>query len=94
MSFLVTPAELNRRAELYNQLGAMIAAGVPLVKALEMTGNSSGARGTRRTILQLIENLQAHVGRASVRINQVHALERGQGGKISFIKSKVPSEII
>jgi type II secretory pathway component PulF len=59
MSFLVTPAELNRRAELYNQLGAMIAAGVPLIKALEMTGNSSGARGTRRTILQLIENLQA-----------------------------------
>jgi type II secretory pathway component PulF len=59
MSFLVTPAELNRRAELYNQLGAMIAAGVPLVKALEMTGKSSGARGTRRTILQLIENLQA-----------------------------------
>jgi phenylacetate-CoA ligase len=43
---------------------------------------------------KLIENLQAHVGRASVRINQVHALERGQGGKISFIKSKVPSEII
>jgi phenylacetate-CoA ligase len=43
---------------------------------------------------ELIENLQAHVGRASVRINQVHALERGQGGKISFIKSKVPREII
>ena len=43
---------------------------------------------------KLIENLQAHVGRASVRINQVLALERGHGGKISFIKSKVPSEII
>jgi len=59
MSFLVTPAELNRRAELYNQLGAMIAAGVPLVKALEMTGKNASARGTRKTILQLIENLQA-----------------------------------
>jgi type II secretory pathway component PulF len=59
MSFLVTPAELNRRAELYNQLGAMIAAGVPLVKALEMTGKSAGGRSSRRTILQLIENLQA-----------------------------------
>jgi type IV pilus assembly protein PilC len=59
MSFLVTPAELNRRGELYNQLGAMLAAGVPLVKALEMTGNKSVARGTRKTILQLIENLQA-----------------------------------
>jgi phenylacetate-CoA ligase len=43
---------------------------------------------------KLIENLQAYVGRASVRVNQVHALERGQGGKISFIKSKVPSGII
>ena len=59
MSFLVTPAELNRRAELYNQLGAMIAAGVPLVKALEMAGKSASARGTRKTILQLIEHLQA-----------------------------------
>jgi phenylacetate-CoA ligase len=43
---------------------------------------------------ELIENLQAHVGRASVRVKHVHALERGQGGKISFIKSKVPREII
>jgi hypothetical protein len=43
---------------------------------------------------ELIENLQAHVGQANVRVKRVHALERGQGGKISFIKSKVPREII
>ena len=43
---------------------------------------------------ELIENLHAHVGRASVRVNQVHALERGQGGKIPFIKSKVARKII
>ncbi len=42
---------------------------------------------------ELIENLQAHVGRASVRVKNVPALERGQGGKISFIKSKIPREV-
>ena len=42
---------------------------------------------------ELIENLQAHVGRASVRVKHVPALERGQGGKISFIKSKIPREV-
>ena len=59
MSFLVTPAELARRAELYNQLGATIAAGVPLVKALQMTQRSGAIRGSRKTILGLIENLEA-----------------------------------
>jgi type II secretory pathway component PulF len=59
MSFLVTPSELNRRAELYNQLGATLAAGVPLVKALEMSQRSVAVRGSRKTILGLIENLQA-----------------------------------
>jgi type II secretory pathway component PulF len=58
MSFLVTPAELNRRAELYNQLGSMIAAGVPLVKALEMSANSASIRSSRKTISGLIENLR------------------------------------
>jgi phenylacetate-CoA ligase len=43
---------------------------------------------------ELIENLQAHVGRVSVRVKCVHALERSQGGKISFIKCNVPREII
>ena len=59
MSFLVTPAELARRAELYNQLSAMITAGVPLIKALEMTASSGSVRGSRKTIRGLIENLQA-----------------------------------
>jgi type IV pilus assembly protein PilC len=58
MSFLVTPAELARRAELYNQLSAMITAGVPLVKALEMTSRSGSIRGSRKTILPLIEKLK------------------------------------
>lgn len=59
MSFLVTPAGLNRRAELYNQLGAMIAAGVPLAQALEMCGRNAALRGSRQTIRKLVENLQA-----------------------------------
>jgi type II secretory pathway component PulF len=56
---MVTPAELNRRAELYNQLGSMIAAGVPLVKALEMVSRNASVRGSRKTISGLVENLQA-----------------------------------
>ncbi|HEY4416885.1 MAG TPA: type II secretion system F family protein [Verrucomicrobiae bacterium] len=56
---MVTPAELNRRAEIYNQLGSMLAAGLPLVKALEMVSSKSVARSSHKTISGLIENLQA-----------------------------------
>jgi len=56
---MVTPAELNRRAELYSQLAAMIAAGVPLVKALEMAGRNRSLRSSQKTILELIQHLQA-----------------------------------
>jgi type II secretory pathway component PulF len=55
---IVTPWELNRRAQLYEQLASMIAAGVPLVKALEMAGRSNAVRGSRKTILALIGHLQ------------------------------------
>jgi len=55
---IVTPWELNRRAQLYEQLASMIAAGVPLVKALEMAGKSNAVRGSRKTILALIGHLQ------------------------------------
>jgi type IV pilus assembly protein PilC len=55
---IVTPGELNRRAELYHQLAASIAAGVPLMKALEMAGRSPTARGSRKIIPILIGHLQ------------------------------------
>lgn len=55
---MVTPAELARRAELYNQLGTMITAGLPLVQALEMTARSGSIRGSRKTILALIQSLK------------------------------------
>jgi type II secretory pathway component PulF len=55
---IVTSGELNRRAQLYEQLAAVIAAGVPLMKALEMAGRNNAFRGSRKTILALIGHLQ------------------------------------
>src|SRR5476651_1108862 len=58
MSLIVTPGQLNRRAQLYDQLGSMIAAGVPLVKALEMASRNNGLRSSQKIILALIGHLQ------------------------------------
>ena len=58
MSLIVTPGQINRRAQLYDQLGSMIAAGVPLVKALEMASRNNSLRGSKKTILALISHLQ------------------------------------
>jgi type II secretory pathway component PulF len=55
---MVTPGQLNRRAQLYDQLGSMIAAGVPLVKALEMASRNNSLRGSQKSILALIGHLQ------------------------------------
>jgi type IV pilus assembly protein PilC len=52
-----TPGQLNRRAELYYQLGAMITAGVPLIQALQMTANNSSLRSSRKAISELIGHL-------------------------------------
>src|SRR5262245_58405743 len=59
MSLIVTPGQLNRRAELYYQLGSMVAAGVPLIQALEMTANNPIVRASRSTIAALTQNLQS-----------------------------------
>jgi type II secretory pathway component PulF len=55
---IITPAQLTRRAELYHQLGAMIAAGVPLIQALEMAGNNTALRASRNTISALVDHLK------------------------------------
>ncbi|HEY5042069.1 MAG TPA: type II secretion system F family protein [Verrucomicrobiae bacterium] len=55
---MVTPGQLNRRAQLYDQLGSMIAAGVPLVKALEMASRNNALRSSQKSILALIGHLQ------------------------------------
>ena len=59
MSFIVTPTQLNRRAELYYQLGSMISAGVPLVKSLEMVSTNPSIHVSRKMIFGLIQCLQA-----------------------------------
>ncbi len=56
---IVTPGQLSKRAELYHQLGAMISAGVPLLKALEMASVNPAARGSRSTILGIISHLKS-----------------------------------
>jgi len=52
---MVTPGTLNRRAELYHQLGASIAAGMPLIKALEMASNNRALASSRGLIQELIQ---------------------------------------
>jgi len=59
MPIIVTPGQLNRRAELYHQLGAMITAGVPLIKALEMVSSNPAIRVSRAELLQLIGHLKS-----------------------------------
>jgi type IV pilus assembly protein PilC len=55
---ILTPGQLNRRAELYHQLGSMIAAGVPLIKSLEMAGNNVSLRSSRKYIATLLEHMR------------------------------------
>jgi type II secretory pathway component PulF len=55
---MVTPAELNRRSQLYSQLAAMIAAGLPLQQALEMAGRDASLRSSRATIGKILAQLR------------------------------------
>ena len=56
---ITTPGQLNRRAELYHQLGSMVGAGVPLIKSLEMVRSSPAIGVSRTTVDGLIHYLQA-----------------------------------
>ena len=51
---MVTPSQLNRRAQLYEQLASSIAAGLPLIQALQMASRNRSMRGSQKTILALI----------------------------------------
>lgn len=53
---IFTPRQLNRRAELYSQLGSMITAGVPLIRALEMTASNSGP-ASRKAVSSILGHL-------------------------------------
>jgi len=56
---MVTPGQLNRRAQFFDQLAAMIAAGVPLTKALEMIGKNRSSGIPQKIIQELVHHLQA-----------------------------------
>lgn len=59
MPLITTPGQLNRRAQLYHQLGAMIESGVPIMQALEMAGRHPEVRGSRQTVDKLMESMQS-----------------------------------
>jgi len=55
---MVTPGQLNRRAQLFEQLAATISAGVPLIKALEMAGKKRSSGFPQKTLQELTHHLQ------------------------------------
>ncbi|HZM02729.1 MAG TPA: type II secretion system F family protein [Candidatus Saccharimonadales bacterium] len=54
---IITPGQLNRRAELYHQIGIMITAGITIRQALEHLNRNPPERAMRAPISQLIEYL-------------------------------------
>jgi type II secretory pathway component PulF len=54
---MVTPGQLSRRAALFEQLAAMIAAGLPLSRAMEMAGRSRSVGIPRAVIQDIISHL-------------------------------------
>src|SRR5208282_2406672 len=57
MPLIITPRQLNQHAELYHQLGIMIAAGLTIHKALEHLQSHPPSLSLRAPISQLLENL-------------------------------------
>jgi len=67
MQLIVTPGQLNQRAEMYNTLGTLLSAGLTAPKALEQLHNNPPSRSLRAPIAQLQEHLRngATVGDAA-----------------------------
>lgn len=59
MPFIVTAGQLNRRAQLYHQLGAMIESGVPIMKALDMASRNPEVRSSKKTVSDLMQAMQS-----------------------------------
>lgn len=57
MPFIVTPRHLALRAELYHQIGVLLAAGLPLIKALETLADRPPAWSFRKPLRDLIAPL-------------------------------------
>ena len=54
MPLIVTPRQLNQRAELYQQLASLMSAGVGMIQALEMLRRSPPAHSFREPLTRLI----------------------------------------
>src|SRR5579859_1978216 len=59
MPLIVTPRQLNRRAQLYYQLAGMIEAGVPVMKAMDMASRHPEMRSSRLTIDELMKSMES-----------------------------------
>lgn len=58
MSFLFTPGQLQRRADLFHQLGQLTAAGIPLPAALESQRQRATRASLRTALSTLVTSLQ------------------------------------
>ncbi len=58
MPFIVTPKQLALRGELYHQLGAVLAAGLPLINGLETLRKNPPARSFREPLRLMIRDLE------------------------------------
>jgi len=70
MQLIVTPGQLNQRAEMYNTLGTLLSAGLTAPKALEQLHKNPPSRSLRAPIAQLQEHLRngATVGDAAAQM--------------------------
>lgn len=57
MSLIITPGQLDHRAELYLRLAQLLSAGIPLIKALETTSRSAPSHSFRTPLRRVVEEL-------------------------------------
>jgi type IV pilus assembly protein PilC len=59
MAFIVTPGQLALRAEMYHQIGSMLAAGITLPNVLETLHRSPPSRSLRPALRQVLTYIEA-----------------------------------
>ena len=57
MSLVVTPRQLEHRAELYLRLAQLLSAGIPLINALETTSRSAPSHSFRAPLRRVVDEL-------------------------------------
>ncbi|MBL9138897.1 MAG: type II secretion system F family protein [Verrucomicrobiales bacterium] len=62
MAFLLLPGQLTARSELYHQLGSSLAAGLPILRALEILIENPPARSLSSPFARVLRRLQAGDG--------------------------------